>query len=167
MINMLILDVDGVLTDGTLYYTADGEVMKGFNAHDGYGLALLQKAGMKVAIISGRRSPALERRLDDLEIYRRFLGCKDKAAAIKAIADDTATPFADMAFMGDDLLDWPAMKLAGLKIAPASAVAAIRERADLVTVAAGGAGAVREAVEYIFEKAGIDILSLAGGDLSQ
>ncbi len=167
MTKMLILDVDGVLTDGTLYYSAEAEALKAFNAHDGYGLALCMKAGIKVAIISGRTSAPLERRLDDLHIHRRYLGCKDKAAAIKDIANDTGIDPSDMAFMGDDLLDWPAMQLAGLKIAPANAVAAIRERADLVTKASGGKGAVREAVEYILGQAGIDILALANGGLSQ
>lgn len=160
-VKLLALDVDGVLTDGTLYYTADGEEMKAFNAQDGLGMKLLSKVGVELAVISGRKSAALERRLKDLGIYHVRLKCTDKVAALEDICADTGADLASTAFMGDDLIDLAAMKACGYAIAPANAVGAVQDVADFVTGREGGAGAVREACEHLAELLGTSLTDMA------
>lgn len=151
-LRLLALDVDGVLTDGTIYYSQDGEAFKGFHAHDGLALSLLRRAGVQVAVITGRGGPILDRRLDDLGVQHRIYHCIEKAAALKELASSLQIDLADAAFMGDDLIDLGAMAVAGFSAAPANAVADVRAAADLVTKAAGGAGAVRECVEHLLAR---------------
>lgn len=160
---LLVLDVDGVLTDGTIYYSGEGESLKAFNAHDGYGLKLLMKAGVQVAIISGRTSAPLVRRVHDLGITNVRLASRDKAQSMYDLAGETGIDFRYMAFMGDDLLDLPAIRLAGRCFAPANAVPQIREIADVVTTSIGGRGAVREICDMLIKEAGHDIMTLAQG----
>lgn len=148
-IRLLVLDVDGVMTDGTILYTAEGEEMKAFNAQDGLGLKLLGKAGVEIAVISGRESAPLVRRLDDLGIFHRHLKCADKVAALTSICADVGCGPEDAAFMGDDLIDLKAMMAAGYALAPANAVDDVKAVANHVTTRAGGQGAVREACEHI------------------
>ena len=109
-IKLLALDVDGVLTDGTILYTSNGEDIKAFHAHDGLGLKLLNKLGVEIAVISGRQSAPLTKRLDDLGIYHRRLNCKDKVAALEDICDELGITLKGVAFMGDDLVDLAAMQ---------------------------------------------------------
>ena len=160
MIRLLALDVDGVLTDGTLHYGADGEVLKVFHVEDGLGLKLLHRLGIEVAVISGRSSPALAARLDDLGIRRRRLGVSDKVAALRDICDDDGWTLDETAFMGDDLVDLAAMRAAGYAIAPANAVADVRLVADFVTRRSGGQGAVRDACAHLAERAGTTLAAL-------
>ena len=159
-IKLLVLDVDGVMTDGTILYTENGEVMKAFNAHDGLGIKYLQKSGVEVAVISGRKSAPLERRLDDLGVRRRRLKCADKATALQDICDDMGITPADCAFMGDDWIDLDVMRTVGYAIAPSNAVAEVLAAADWVSVRSGGAGAVREACEHVAQRNGVNLVDL-------
>jgi 3-deoxy-D-manno-octulosonate 8-phosphate phosphatase (KDO 8-P phosphatase) len=160
-VRLFALDVDGVLTDGTMLYSADGEVLKAFHAHDGLGLVLLRKLGVEIAVISGRDSAPLNTRLDELGIRHRRLKCSDKVTALKDICDDLDIALSDTAFMGDDLIDLAVMEAAGLAIAPANAVAAAKAAAGYVTEASGGQGAVREACEYLAKGLGGSLEAVA------
>lgn len=143
-VRLLAVDVDGVLTDGRLYYGAAGEQLKVFHVHDGLGLKLVQAAGIEVAIISARDSAMVARRLDDLGILLRIQGAEDKGAALRALREERALTAAAVAFIGDDLPDLAAYAEAGLKIAVANAQPPVRAAADWITTQPGGAGAVRE-----------------------
>ncbi|MDO6413693.1 HAD hydrolase family protein [Sphingomonas sp. BIUV-7] len=161
MIRMLVLDVDGVLTDGGLFYGPDGEQLKRFNVRDGLGIKLLQQAGVTIAIVSGRSSPALARRAAELGIAELHCGVGDKAAVMSALQTRLATPPADTAAMGDDLPDLALFAGAALRIAPADAEPELIAAADLVTRRAGGHGAVRDAAVHILALNGN--AALAGG----
>ncbi len=161
-IKLAIFDVDGVLTDGRISYTADGETIKVFHAHDGFGINMLMKAGIKVGVISGRGSKPLERRMADLGVRHVYLKCKDKVSAMQEICDDVGCAMTQVSYMGDDLIDYEAMNAVGLKLAPANAVADIKLIADHITQARGGNGAVREAAEYLLLRANIKPLDLVG-----
>jgi 3-deoxy-D-manno-octulosonate 8-phosphate phosphatase (KDO 8-P phosphatase) len=154
-IQMLLLDVDGVLTDGSLYYDGRGSEIKVFHVKDGLGLRLLMAAGIHVGIITGRRSAALRERCRDLNIVHIFDGVKDKTAALTEAMACTQTCAADIAFVGDDLVDLPVMRLVGVPIAVANAHAIVREAACMTTAAAGGRGAVREICEAILKAKGV------------
>ncbi len=162
-LRLFALDVDGVLTDGSMLYDADGEALKVFHAHDGLGLVLLRRLGFEIAVISGRDSAALKARLDDLGIRHRRLKCSDKVAALADICEDIGCSSSEAVFMGDDLIDLDVMQAAGLSLAPANAVAAVKDAADHVTTASGGKGAVREACELLAEKMGGSLEDMARG----
>ena len=152
-IALVVCDVDGVLTDGRLYYGADGESLKAFSVRDGLGIKLLQAAGVTVAVISGRDSPPLRARLDDLGIEHRALACGDKAAAFdRLVATLGVDPAATLA-IGDDLIDLPMLERAGVGVAVADAHPTLRAAADRVTAARGGAGAVREVADQLLAAA--------------
>lgn len=151
-IKYLILDADGVLTDSRITYTDEGFEMKSFNVKDGHGLKLLMRAGVGVAIITGRISKALEHRAKDLQIEHLVQGAKDKKAALLAFAEKINLDPGEMAYMGDDVVDLPAMALCALSLAPSDAVDMVRERVDIVTKLPGGHGAVREAAELILKR---------------
>ncbi|HHO76900.1 MAG TPA: HAD-IIIA family hydrolase [Deltaproteobacteria bacterium] len=148
----LVLDVDGVLTDSRIFFSDDGKEMKAFNSKDGHGLKLIMRAGIQVAIITGRYSKALEYRVKDLGIEHVIQGSKDKTASLRELSKNLGIDPAEMAYMGDDVVDLPAMKLCAVSIAPADAVEMVRRKADIVTVLPGGHGAVREAVEIILKR---------------
>lgn len=143
-IRLLGVDIDGVLTDGRLWYGVEGEQLKAFHVHDGLGLKLVQAAGIEVAIISARESVMVNRRLDDLGIPLRLQGSADKGAALRGLRAERGLTTDAVAFIGDDLPDLAAFAEAGLKIAVANAQAPVRTAADWVTALDGGQGAVRE-----------------------
>lgn len=149
MIRLLLLDVDGVLTDGGLFYGADGEVLKRFDVRDGLGLKLLAAAGVTVAVVSGRDSPALRRRLAELGIAEVHAAAADKGAVARAIQARLGIAAAATAAMGDDLPDLALFAHAAMRIAPADAEPELRQAATLVTARAGGHGAVRDAARAI------------------
>lgn len=156
-LRLLVLDVDGVLTDGRLRYGPEGETVKVFHVKDGLGIKLLQEDGVEVAVISARRAPALERRLADLGIGHGYLGRSDKLGALGELARATGVAPTAMAFMGDDVLDLPAMRAVGLAITPADGHFLVRrELADdgWVTAAPGGGGAVREVTDGLLQARG-------------
>jgi 3-deoxy-D-manno-octulosonate 8-phosphate phosphatase (KDO 8-P phosphatase) len=145
------MDCDGVLTDGRIWVLENGEDQKGFNAHDGLGLDLLHRGGIKSGIISGRRSIALERRAQALRIAYLRQGCENKVAAFEEILAEAGLTQSDVAFIGDDLNDIPLMRRSELAVAVADAAAEAKLNAHVVTSAPGGRGAVRETVELILK----------------
>lgn len=153
-IRLFALDVDGVLTDGRIWYLDSGGEAKAFHVHDGHGLKRLMAAGIEVAIISARRSPAVARRARELGIHALHEGVADKGQCLREAADAARVSLSDCAYMGDDEADLPALAAAGLALAPADAVAAVREAADWCARAEGGAGAVREACEWLLAARG-------------
>jgi 3-deoxy-D-manno-octulosonate 8-phosphate phosphatase (KDO 8-P phosphatase) len=148
-IALLILDVDGVLTDGRLYYSARGEVLKVFDVKDGYGIKLLLKAGVAVAIISGRRSPMVSRRARDLGIRHVYQGSSDKLPIFERLRKRLKLDAAACAIVGDDLPDVPVMRAVGLAFAVADAHPAAIRAADMVTPQSGGRGAVRSICDLL------------------
>ena len=148
-LRLLALDVDGVLTDGRLYYGNDGEELKAFNIKDGVGLKLLQQAGVAVAIITGRRSQIVERRATELGIAHVVQGREDKRAALEELCASLDLALSQCAYMGDDLPDLGALRSAAIGLAPADAVEAVAEAADWQSRYPGGGGCVREACEQL------------------
>ena len=154
-VELLLLDVDGVLTDGTVYYLPEAGEVKGFNTQDGFGLRILQEAGISVGLITARNSEAVSRRARDLKIQHIAAGCSDKAAAYAELLAQTGLKSEQTAYMGDDWLDLPVLVKVGCAFAPANAVPELRQRADYVTEQRGGHGAVREVCELILEAKGL------------
>jgi len=154
-IQLLLLDVDGVLTDGAIIYNHDGSETKIFNVKDGFGLKLAMKAGIKVGIVTGRKSPALDHRCRDLGIQYSFEGIQDKAKILEKIAAQTGVAPEHTAYIGDDLPDLPLMRRVGLSIAVADAHKTVLKKADWTTSAVGGCGAVREVCEALLQARGM------------
>ena len=142
-------DVDGVLTDGTLYFTSQGDEMKAFSSPDGHGLKMLQRAGIEVAIISGRRSMALELRARTLGIAELHMGIEDKRAQLIELATQRGIALSQTGYMGDDVVDLPILRACGFSAAVADAHDEVRARVDYVASKAGGRGAVREVCDLI------------------
>ncbi|WP_405384290.1 KdsC family phosphatase [Phascolarctobacterium sp.] len=153
-IRLLALDVDGVLTDGTINIGENGELFKGFNAKDGMGVSLALRSGLQVAIITGRRSAIIHRRAQELGITHICEGIKDKAEALRMLCAELQLDVSEAAFMGDDLNDIPAIVNCGFAFAPADAVEEVCSIVDMVTFAQGGRGAVREAIQKLLEAQG-------------
>lgn len=153
-IKLVAFDIDGVMTDGGLHYTDDGHELKTFNVQDGLGVVLLRRAGIKVAIITGRTSNVVNCRAKDLGVEHVFHGVGDKGAVSGELLEQLGLQWSELAFMGDDLIDLPAMTRCGLAIAPANARPVVKERAHMVTEASGGKGAVREAIEFLLAAQG-------------
>lgn len=153
----MLFDVDGVLTDGTLLYGPEGEQSKAFNARDGVAHALLHAHGIATGLVSGRTSPALQRRADDLSIQVRKLGRNDKGTALEEILDDTGLAGSAVAFVGDDVLDLQVIGLVGLFLTPRDAHPLVRPRAHHVLEAPGGRGAAREAAEHVLTVGGLSL----------
>ena len=148
-IKLLALDVDGVLTDGSIYISPAGEVFKGFNAKDGMGISCALRSGLQIAVITGRQSPIVERRCEELGITLLQQGVKDKRLALQQMAQELGLVREEIAYMGDDLNDIPAFKASGLNLVPADAAMEVLAVADIITKASGGHGAVREAITMI------------------
>jgi 3-deoxy-D-manno-octulosonate 8-phosphate phosphatase (KDO 8-P phosphatase) len=153
-IKLLLMDCDGVLTDGRIWILENGEDQKAFHTRDGLGIDLLHRAGLKSGIISGRTSSALERRAQSLGVSYLWQGRDDKRQAFADTLAQAQVTKEEIAFIGDDLTDLPLMGQSGLAIAVADAAAEVRERAHYVTEAKGGHGAVREAIELILKAQG-------------
>lgn len=153
-LRLAIFDVDGVMTDGTLYIGAAGEAFKAFNILDGHGVKMLQAGGIATAIISGRASEAVARRAGELGIAHVVQGSADKLAAFEKLRSDLGFEAHDCAFVGDDLPDLPVMRRCGLAVAVANAAEAVKQSAHYVTRASGGRGAVREFCEMVLAARG-------------
>lgn len=154
-IRLLLLDVDGVLTDGNVTYLDDGQETKSFNVKDGLGLRLLMDAGIGVGIVTGRRAPALIHRCNNLGIELVFDGIQDKTTALKQVVDQVGVKPEHIAFIGDDLPDLPIMTRVGLSVAVGNAVELVQNNSHMQTTAHGGAGAVRELCEAILDAQGM------------
>ncbi len=148
-IQMIVFDVDGVLTNGDIIYTDDGAESKAFDVRDGLGMRVASDAGLLIVLMTGRSSHVIERRARDLHIQDVIQRVGDKAESLRHLTVEKGIPLDRVAFMGDDVNDRDAMRIAGLAIAPADAVTEIRDLAHLVTTKPGGRGAAREAVEAI------------------
>lgn len=153
-IKLLVMDVDGVMTDGTVMINSDGSEGKQFSIVDGHGIKLWHRAGGISAIISGRPSEATTVRAQQINIGHVLQGCKKKLPAFEGLLKDVKLSADQAAFIGDDLLDLPLVRRAGFGVAVANAVDELKAAADYVTVKPGGAGAVREVIECILKKSG-------------
>ncbi len=153
-IQLVIFDVDGVLTDGRLYLGNDGNEYKAFHIRDGHGIKMLIEAGIEVAIISGRHAACVEQRIRDLGIRHAYLGVADKRAAFNTLLAKTGFTADQAAFVGDDLIDLPVMTRVGLAIAVQDADPFVRQQADWQTPSHGGRGAAREVCELLLEAHG-------------
>jgi len=153
-VRLLALDVDGTLTDGGVLYDDTGRELKRFHIHDGLGIVLAGFVGLQIAWITGRTSPMVERRARELGVTLLLQGVRDKAAALTETAFRLQIAPHETAFMGDDLNDLTAMRVAGAALAPANAVSEVRAFAHYVTPRAGGEGAVRDAIEAILRSRG-------------
>ena len=150
-IKLLALDVDGVLTDGTINISDNGELFKGFNAKDGLGISCALRSGLKVAIITGRKSEIIHKRSAELGITLLCEGVKDKYVELIKLTKELALTKEEVAYMGDDLNDLPAFRAAGFSFAPQDAVTEVVNNADCVVQKDGGRGAVRVAIEMILK----------------
>ena len=153
-IKMLILDVDGVLTDGTLFIHSDGGESKCFNTLDGHGIRMWQRAGLNIALLSGRASEPTRHRAEQLNIEHVFEDCHDKLPELEKFLAELGLSPGQTAYVGDDLTDLPVIRYVGFGAAVANAVDEVKKYADYVTERPGGAGAVREVIEYILKKNG-------------
>ncbi len=153
-IKLLLLDVDGVLTQGDVVYDDDGRQIKTFNVKDGLGLRLLKAAGIEVGVVTGRHSEALYHRCRDLDITLIYDHIKDKVAVLEELMQEGQYHPEHIAYVGDDLPDLPIMKRVGLAVAVADACEPVRVWADITTGAPGGSGAVREVCEQILKSQG-------------
>lgn len=150
-IKLLLLDVDGVLTDGNLLYTGETGESKSFNTQDGFGLRLLREAGIEVGIITARKSAVVARRATELQMNYIYQGMGNKNDAFKKIMRASGLKPFEIAYMGDDWLDLVLLQQVGFAIAPANGVREVREVAHFITERVGGAGAVRDACDLILE----------------
>jgi len=153
-IQLLVLDVDGVLTDGALIINDDGSESKCFNSLDGHGIRMWKRAGLKVAFLSGRNSNPTKHRARQLEVDYCLQDCHDKLSALNSLAAQSGIVPKAMAYVGDDLPDLPVMKAVQFSAAVANAVELVKQTADYVTAKAGGCGAIREVIEYLLKKTG-------------
>lgn len=154
-IDILAVDVDGVMTDGRIIVDDLGVESKNFHVRDGLGFALWHKAGKTSAILSGRSAPVVERRAAELKIGRVVQGIADKGEALRALLAESGATADRVCYIGDDLIDLPAMRAVGLACCPADAVEEARAAAHVTTAATGGSGVIREVVERILKAQGL------------
>ena len=153
-IRLVVFDVDGVLTDGRLYLGNDGNEFKVFHSRDGHGMKLLQEDGVAIAVISGRHSIAVERRMKDLGIHHVYLGVRDKLAVFDELLRSKGLSAEQVAYVGDDIIDLPVMRRVGLAIAVQDADSFVKQHTHWQTSSPGGYGAVREVCELFLEARG-------------
>ncbi|OFV46452.1 HAD family hydrolase [Oligella sp. HMSC09E12] len=155
LIELVIFDVDGVLTDGGLYYTANGESQKRFHALDGHGLKMLKQSGIEVALMTGRQSEITTRRSAELGITHLLQNVRNKAEALVELSKTLAIELERVAFIGDDVIDLPAMRRVGLALSVPNAPVYVQQAADWVSQLAGGHGAAREHCDMILASQGL------------
>jgi 3-deoxy-D-manno-octulosonate 8-phosphate phosphatase (KDO 8-P phosphatase) len=161
-IKLLALDVDGVLTDDSIYFGPDGFELKRFNISDGFFMVLAMRSGLELAIVSGRYSPATDTRMKDLGVKHVLQGKSDKVTMIRPLLGELGLQFSDVAFMGNELLDIGLAREAGLSVAVADSAEDLIDVVDYVSPCKGGEGAVRDLIEAYFEARGIKPLELVG-----
>jgi 3-deoxy-D-manno-octulosonate 8-phosphate phosphatase (KDO 8-P phosphatase) len=154
-IRLLVMDVDGVLTDGRMVLSDRGEELKMFHTHDGIGLALAHRAGLRTALVTGETSPIAKTRGEKLGVGTVVLGARRKGDVVDSLLAEHGMSADALAYIGDDLLDLPALQRAGLAVTVADAVADVKKIAHVVTKAPGGHGAVRECVELLLRAQGV------------
>ena len=155
-IELVIFDIDGVLTDGSLYFDNNGEEYKAFNARDGHGMRMLQDSGVKLAILTGRKSELVLHRARNLDIPEELIyqGYRDKRPAFTELCEKTGIKPEHIAYVGDDVVDLPVMSKVGLPIAVADAHEFVKQHATWITQKPGGKGAVREVCEGLLDAQG-------------
>ena len=153
-VRLMVFDVDGVLTDGSLYYGENGELMKRFHALDGHGLRLLMEGGVKVALITGRSGPIVARRAAELGVADVQQGVRDKGAALAELAQRHAVQLSETGYMGDDIIDLPAMQRAGFSASVPNAPGYVSQSAHWIATSPGGSGAVRECCDLLLAARG-------------
>ncbi len=159
-VRLMVFDADGVLTPGNLIYGPDGEALKEFHAHDGLGIVMARVAGIKLAVLTGRNSAIVARRCTELRFDSIKLARFDKVVALEEILNETGCTAAETMYMGDDLIDLPAMFAAGSPVAVPAAPAEVRQYASYITTASGGQGAVREIIDLVLKSSGLFTLAL-------
>jgi len=150
-IKILVMDVDGTLTDGKIYIGSEGEILKAFNVKDGLGISKLRANNIIPAIITGRESEILKKRSEELEIEELYQGEENKIGKLKELIERYKCSLSEVAYIGDDENDLQCMKVCGLSGCPADAVESVKIKVDFVSTRDGGQGAVREFIEYILE----------------
>jgi len=153
-VRLMVFDVDGVLTDGSLYYGEHGEALKRFNVQDGHGLRLLREGGVAVALMTGRCGPIVDRRAAELGIAEVMQGVRDKGKALAELAQRAGTSLEQTGYMGDDIIDLPALQRAGFAASVPNAPAYVAQAAHWVSSQAGGNGAVRECCDLLLAAQG-------------
>lgn len=153
-VKVVILDVDGVLTDGGIFYDSTGRDVKRFHVADGLGMELLRLAGIRVVILSGRVADAVSRRAAELRITDCYQGVRDKGAHIEKLRQQWQLKTEELLYVGDDLNDLPAFDVVGVRVAVANAAPEVKQRAHYTTQATGGNGAVREVCEWLLKARG-------------
>jgi 3-deoxy-D-manno-octulosonate 8-phosphate phosphatase (KDO 8-P phosphatase) len=161
-IRVVAFDVDGVLTDGSLYLGDDGQEYKAFYSRDGHGMAMLRDSGVALAVITGRRSEVVRIRMESLGVEYVFQGCREKLPAYETLKRQLGVDDAQIAFVGDDVMDLPPLRRAGLAVAVADAHPLVRQHAHWCTPSPGGRGAARDVCELILHARGqLDALHAA------
>jgi 3-deoxy-D-manno-octulosonate 8-phosphate phosphatase (KDO 8-P phosphatase) len=150
-IKLVIFDIDGVLTNGTLFFDNKGEEYKAFNSKDGHGIRMLLECGLQAAVITGRKSELVLHRMNDLGVELLFQGYRDKRPAFNELLKITGLEASQIAYIGDDVVDLPVMQQVGMGIAVQDAHPFVIQHADYVTKLGGGQGAAREAIEFILQ----------------
>jgi 3-deoxy-D-manno-octulosonate 8-phosphate phosphatase (KDO 8-P phosphatase) len=153
-VRLMAFDIDGVMTDGRLYFSPNGDEMKSFFSRDGLGLKMLARSGVKLAIITGRDSPIVTRRAENLGIDLIFQGVEDKRSAMARLVEREGIDFSEAGYMGDDVVDLAVMKACGFSATVPDCHDAVRQIADYVARAPAGAGAVREVCELLLQAQG-------------
>ena len=153
-IKVIAMDVDGTLTDGAIYIGKDGEMMKAFDVKDGLGISLLNRSGIITSIITGRTSQIVQKRADELKITKVMQGISKKDEALQHLADECCVKLENIAYIGDDSNDLPALLNAGLAVCPADSADMVKEKCDVVLRHSGGHGAIRELAELILKEQG-------------
>ena len=164
-IRAIAMDVDGVLTDGGMWWGADGEEFKRFSFSDVMGVSLARREGFVIALISGEDTPLIDRYAAKLQIKNVAKGCRDKAFALREFAERNGLDLSEICFMGDDVNDLPAMKICGLSAAPSDARPTVLAQVDFVANNPGGHGAVRDLVEALFAARQSDSATVFAGSI--
>ncbi len=150
-VKLLVMDIDGTLTDGAMYYSADGEELKRFSTRDGMGVTLLHKSNIKTAILTSENSQIALKRGEKLKINKIILNSKDKTNALRQLSKEFSVNLDEIAYIGDDVNDLHAIQMAGVSACPSDSVEAIKNVADYISMYKGGNGAVREFCEMILK----------------
>ena len=161
-VEAIVLDVDGVMTDGGIIPTPDGDFIRRYNAKDGYAIASAIREGLKICIISGGRGRMLENRLQMLGVTRYYLNCMDKVTAIREFATDHNIDLENVIYMGDDIPDLECMRLVGVPVCPSDAAMEVVEASRYISEFNGGHGAVRDIVEQVMRAKGVWAKNLKG-----
>ena len=148
-IKLLVMDVDGTLTDGKIYMSANGELMKAFNIKDGYAIARLREYGIEPVVITGRSSDIVSHRCSELKINELYQGIENKSFKLREVCKNLNLNLSQVAYIGDDLNDWPCMKICGCSACPSDAIKQVKESVNYVCEAKGGDGAVREFIDFL------------------